>query len=174
MKTIKTILQTLSLAVSLFFVVSCDDNDEKLITPSNQLLEGTWSYEAAEIEFTVNGQDIIDYLIEVFELSDAQAAQIASMLKEDSFEFTNATWKFNRDNTFTAVQEDETTIGTWSQSDDKKKLTLTSDGETDIVDVLVLTTSKLQIFMSIEDQIDIDEDGINETIMIDAKLKLKK
>jgi hypothetical protein len=173
MKNIRIISQTFCLA-GLFFLASCDDNDEKSIVPSNQLLEGTWLYEAAEIEIAVNGQDVVDYLIDVFELSEAQAAQIATIIKEDSFEFTNATWKFNHDNTFTSVYEDETTSGTWSLSADKKKLTLTADGETDIVDVLVLTSSKLQIFMAVEDQIDIDENGINETIVLDAKLKLKK
>jgi hypothetical protein len=174
MKTSRIILQVLFLVSGVLSFVSCDDNDEKLITPSNQLLVGTWSYETAEIDLTVNGQSIVDYLIEVFELPEEQAVQIASMVEVASFQFNNATWKFNQDNTFTVVDEDETTNGTWSLSEDKKKLSLTADGETNTVDVIVLSSSKLQIFMTIEEEDDVDEDGTNEVLLIDATLTLKK
>lgn len=174
MKTMKTISQTLFLAIALFIFVSCKDSDENSITPTDQLLEGAWSYEAAEIELTVNGQNIIDYLIEIFELTEAQAAQIADMIEENSFQFNNASWEFNHDNTFTVVDEDERTTGTWNLSDDKKKLSLTTEEETDIVDVLVLTATKLQVLMTYDEEVDIDEDGIDETLKIEGTLKLKK
>lgn len=174
MKTIKTILKTLCLTVALFFFVSCDDNEVKAIVPPDQLLEGNWSYEAAKIDVTVNGQDIVDYLIEVFELPATQANQIASMIENESFEFTDSSWKFNHDKTFTVLDDDQITTGTWNLSVDYKKLNLMADGETNSVDVLVLTATKLQVFMSIVEEVDIDEDGINERLVIDATLTLKK
>lgn len=155
----------------MLFFVSCDADDEP---DAGVPIVGTWSYESADIIIEINGQDILDYLVEVFEMSEEDATAMKESFEETMNEFEGMSWKFESNKTFTATSPEGDETGTWSLNEDHSKLTLVSDDETTVIDVKSLTSSKMELFFAEEFTQDMDEDGEDEVFHLDMTLVLKK
>ncbi|WOK05143.1 lipocalin family protein [Imperialibacter roseus] len=127
--------------VVLTLLAACGGKDDEGVSSP---LIGTWKYSSVDvIELSINGQDVVAYLIAEFELSEAEAQEIAdgfSINAEEESDITNVTIEFKADNTYVSSQPGEDSeTGTWSLSSDGKMLTV--DDQT--FEVQTLTSSKL-------------------------------
>lgn len=152
--------------------VSCSNNDEDG-DPQSPIV-GTWTYESADISITIEGQDFLDYLIEAFGLTQAQAEEFEADFEDTMNDFDGMSWSFTKDGKFTVTSPEGNETGTWSLSSDNTKLSLTSDGDTEVIDVKSLTSSKMELTYEETFEDDMDEDGENEELEISMLLGLKK
>lgn len=173
-KTTKIIYQV-SLAVLLLLTstfMSCnnDDDDPKA---SNDLI-GTWTVESSSIEMIIGDKSITEFLMEMLSISQAEAELFADLYLEDYGDF-DGTITFKDDNTYVADFGDGVDTGTWKLSADGKTLTL-DQGTADETDVQVITLSsvKLEIEISESSMEDIDDDGIDDEVSVNISLTLKK
>jgi hypothetical protein len=168
MKTFIKPIFLIAISFSLVFFNSCETDDDEQVKSD---LIGTWTIDDSDVEIKVGGVDLVDYLIEMFDIPQEQAQDIADLLSGDYGDVEASTITFNEDNTYQVNFGDGVENGTWSVSSDGKTLTITEvndDGE-DYVDNLTitsLTSSMLVLTLPTEtEEIDLDEDGINETTM---------
>ncbi len=156
---------------SLVFTSCKDDDDDN--EPESPLV-GVWAYESVDISITINEVDFIDYIIEAFDLTQAEAEEFEEEFIEEMNEFDGMKWTFTKDSKFTVTSPEGNENGTWSLSADNKKLSLTSGTETDVITVKSLTSSKMELFYAEEYEEDMDEDGEDDVFAISMTLKLKK
>lgn len=159
MKKFRSIVLTI---VALSFLASCGKDDEGGDTSSS--LIGVWSFTKAEIqEFTINGQDFVEYFVQELGLTEAEAEEIALEFEESAEAdagLANVKVEFKSDNTFETTETgepDET--GTWSLSDDGKTLTIDDEEFT----VKTLTSSQMVLAMEQEET----EEGMTIKIAIE-------
>lgn len=167
-------LALLLIVSGTLFLTSCGGTNEDegpVLTP---LIVGEWQYQSADVDITINDKDIFDYLVAEWGLSEEQAVQFAASFEESMNDFDGMSWKFNADGTYELTDPEETESGTWSLSADKSKLTLTSNGESDIINVSTLTSSKLVLSYTETFEEDMNEDGTNEAFGISIILEMKK
>lgn len=93
---------------------SCKDDDGENNPQTNSLLVGVWQYESADVEITINGKDIIDYLVEAFELTEEEAAELAADFEEEIDDFDGIRWTFTNDGKYTLTSSEGNESGTWT------------------------------------------------------------
>lgn len=159
MKKFRSIVLTI---VALSFLASCGKDDEGGDISSS--LIGVWSFTNVEIqEFTINGQDFVEYFVQELGLTEAEAEEIALEFEESAEAdagLANVKVEFKADNTFKTTETgepDET--GTWSLSDDGKTLTIDDEEFT----VKTLTSSQMVLAMEQEET----EEGMTIKIAIE-------
>lgn len=173
MKKYVNLAAILLMVSGMLFFASCEDNDDD--NPgSDSPMVGTWQHDTTAIEILIDGQDILDYLIETLELSEALAEEMKNGYYETMNEFEGTSWTFASDFTFKFVSPEGNETGTWSLSSDQKTLTLSSDGETDTIQVKSLTASKMELFIAEEVEEDMNGDEEWELLSIDLTLTLQK
>jgi hypothetical protein len=149
---------------SLFLLPSCSEDP----TPSNNLI-GTWTSDEITLNVTVDGKTLLQYYMDEFDLTASEAQEYVDMVNsimEDYFP-QNMTIQFKSDNTYTSTTDGEPDSGTWSLSSDEKKLT-TDAGTVDqmILDVIELTSSKLDLQVTQNQTEDINGDEVPETLVV--------
>ncbi len=164
---------SLLLIVSVMLVfISCDESDDE---PTNaELIAGVWEYDTSSVSIKINDVDIIEYLIDLLELTEEEAEEFAELYGAGFDVFATGTWTLNADGTFEVEIDDETSTGTWSLSADGKTLSITEDGVTETIEVKTLTENKLEFYMDESLEEDFDEDGTDDTIDIEVSLTLKR
>jgi len=130
----------------------------------DDILVGIWTMENGTFTAMAGTQTLVQYLMTHFGLNapDAQAADaFFTTTIEQSF---SGTIQLKSDNTYRSDLGGESDSGTWSLSDDRKKLTITStvDGPT-TMDVIELTSSRLHLRGTEIRNVDFDTDGSYET-----------
>jgi hypothetical protein len=153
-------------------MTSCNKDDDGNSSTNEDDLIGVWTINSANsnADISINGVSIVDYFMDTFDLTEAEAEEFASL-----FEFElSGTIEFNSNGTYVADIEDGTETGTWELNNN----TITMDkGTEDEVDFQIksLTSSKLVIeFSETSSDEDIDEDGTPETMKVDMHLELSK
>ncbi len=131
MNVTKYFLFMMSLA-GLLWISSCGSDDEDDAQPTSEIV-GTWQYDDASLNISVNGVDFIQYLVDELGASSADAI-IALALFETAFEdetgLEGVAFTFNADGTYrvTAPGEPDET-GTYVLNSSETAVTFTSEGE---------------------------------------------
>jgi hypothetical protein len=165
---------------SLFFATvlllgSCVEENE----PAASAIVGTWNYDSYQLDVSVNGQDLITYLVQVMGLTQQEAQFAQSLFTSSLFdesELDGTTFTFNPDGTYSVkndgVEEDS---GTYQVQNNNTALILnSSDGTEEEFVIETLTNSRLIISFEDSFEEDIDEDGTLEDIGLDFELTLVK
>lgn len=170
---LKTTILALSLIASTF-MVSCDKDDE---TPNQSDIVGLWTYVSHTMDLNINGKDIVTYLIEDLQMEAAEAEiyknLILGMLGEEQFQGT--TIRFNANGTFESTEPDGSKeTGTYELLDNGRKVVTTSSDGVRELDVKTLTNNQLVLAFSETDQIDFDEDGTDDVLVMDMTMTFSK
>ena len=168
MKTFIKPIFLIAISFSLVFFNSCETDDDEQVKSD---LIGTWTIDDSDVEIKVGGVDLVDYLMEMFDIPQEHAQDFADLFSDDYGSVDAGTITFKEDNTYQVNFGDDVENGTWSVSSDGKTLTITEtdgDGEVyvDNLTITSLTSSMLVLTLPTEtEEIDLDEDGVNETTM---------
>lgn len=162
---------TLTLVIcSLFLLQSCEKDPK----PKDDLI-GTWTTEDATFSATVNGKTMTQYFIDEFGITAAEAQLYTDLVNTMLQESFTGTIQFKSDNSYTGTLGGEADNGTWSLSSDAKKLTIDStDGDPATMNVIELTATKLHLQGTETENDDLNEDGIDETLVVTIDLTLTK
>ncbi len=166
----KDITVLIALMALCLMLVSCSDDDED----DQSLIVGTWTAQSATIDFSIDGQDLADFLVGLG-LSEEEAEVFETALDDGEQEFSSGTVTFNADGTYQAEDDSEVTNGTWSVNSDNTVLTLdlgTADEQT--ANILTLSQSELVLQFLEEQMEDLDLDGDAETLRLEAILTLSR
>ncbi len=164
----------------LLILAACSDDDGAEVSP----VVGTWNYESATLDISVNGTPLLDFFTALFQaagLSDEEAAAQAQTNAEQ-FEtganiFVGFEIVFAQDGTYdVSFADGDTSAGTWAANSDNSVVTLTdADGEDIVFTVATLTSTAASFtFTQVEEGSDLDQDGTNDTISIDFTMNLTK
>lgn len=177
----KSILKN-SLLILMGLVVltftSCEKDSDTTPEPEvkvNKII-GTWTIESTSVELEINDLDLIQYFIQIFGLSQAEAEYFAtefigSAIEED----VTGTASFKEDGSYTMITNGETQNGTYKMSDDNSKMTMDEDTADEIIfDIITLTSTKLEFSFTETEVDDFDEDGTADTLKINVSMVLTK
>lgn len=171
-KLIRYSLVSLFLSLSLFCSCSSDEDGPQL-SP----IVGFWSYDNHEVQVNVNDQDLIEFLVQQFEISEMQAQFYKNFLIEsyiNNADIQSTTLQFDEDGTYTIREGTDVEKGNYELRNDNTVLVLHSEEETLELKVDELTDNRLRVIFEEEEQVDITEDGEEETIQIRIILKFIK
>jgi len=175
-KLIKKFLMLLLLPLSLVFVTSCGDDDDDDVGSEDDLI-GTWTVTGSEFEFTIDGEDLIEWLAEQLGLPASEAEGAAEQVEEELTEgggFSGSI-TFNSDGTFTSNFDGDSEGGNWTKNGSALTLTFDSPDEDPITLTIVsLNSSKLVLELSESGEEDIDGDGVDDELSIRVELTLDK
>ncbi|MCH6199488.1 lipocalin family protein [Aquiflexum sp. LQ15W] len=169
------LLVILGLLAIFSVLVSCNDDDEPKVSP----IVGTWNYDSYNLDITVDGQDLLTYLVQVMGLTQeeaifAKAFFTASLFEETDLEGT--TFTFNADGSYSVknggVEEDS---GTYLVQNNNTKLVLTStDGTVQEFVIETLTNNRLIVSFEESFEEDINEDETLEEVGLDFEVTMVK
>lgn len=148
-------------------VTSC----KKDSSTSATLVGGTWTAGTPTFTALVGTRTLTQYFTDVVGLSADQALQYTALANLALMQSFTGTIQFKSDNTYTANLGGTPDSGTWSLSDDGKKLTIdssTADPET--ADVTELTSNKLTVSLTESQSEDLNGDEIPETITVNVTI----
>ena len=119
----------------LLVLASCSDDDDDGDSAPASLVIGTWSYESATLDITVDGVDIIDFFTAIFEAAGLETEEAAANAEATAADtetganiFAGSTFVFNADGTYNITFGDNTTsTGGWTESSDSSTVTLSPD-----------------------------------------------
>ncbi len=159
----------LSILFVSLFAVSCGDDDDESPAPVSDIV-GTWDLNSVDFAVEVNGVDFIDYFIDLFDLTEIEAAEAEELVLEEADVFeTNAVFTFNADGTLIISEPGSLDEGgTYSLNSDESEITITNDGESLTADVVTLNNSQLVLSIQQDDSSegDIDGDGSIDLISV--------
>lgn len=175
MKRSIAITRNISLAILIgITIVSCNkDEDEKDVQDN---IVGTWKTWAATFVSSVGDTTLTQYLIDSLGLTSEQALLYTNMFNSTLQQSMDGTITFKSDNTYTSTLGGQTDSGTWSLSNDRKKLTMTSTMDNTPVDLEVvrLTEDELEVNLTQNGSQDLNKDNIPESIRVVMNLKMVK
>jgi phage tail sheath protein FI len=147
---------------------------DKTATPEANLT-GTWTSGSTTYTAMVGTRTLNQYFTEVVGLTADQAELLITTYSASIQQSFTGTIQLKSDKTYTSNIGGKTDAGTWSLSADAKKLTITSNTSgPEILDVLVLTASKLQLqLLEILNQ-DLNGDGVPESINVNLDVSFTK
>ena len=164
------------LAISLFtFIVSCKEDDEVVVATEAELI-GTWTTQSSQVDATINGKDMIDFLIDAFEMTEQEAQIAKEAFEADNEMDSGTTIELKSNHTYTAkATGEDPDDGTWKLSTDGKKL-LIDEGTDDEMEFEIksISGSNLSLFTERSEKDDLDQDGTDDTIAVKLTLNLKK
>ncbi len=162
------------LSVLIISGSSCkkEDDNEKAAND----LHGTWTINQTNVDLTVDGVDLVDYMVSNFTYTQQQAQAMVDIFTVSLQSGNSGTITFREDNTYTFVNNDEEENGTWSIGNDGATLTMNFDNEADNLTILSLSSSSLKLQIPTESEMaDLDGNGEDETeIDIDTELTMSK
>jgi hypothetical protein len=135
---------------------------------------GTWTATTPTVSITVNSQTLVQfYTSEGLSAADAQAA--AAMVNSMVAQGFTGTLQVKSDGTYIANFGGEADAGTWTLSEDGKKLTIDSNTDDAMtIDVVELTSSKLSLQTTETENADLNDDGTDETMTMNITLNFSK
>jgi len=176
MKTLSKASLLILMSLSLGFLTSCEkDEGEKA---SSDLI-GTWTIQESSMDVTIDGVDLVAYLMTALGIPEAQAKVFADLfLASEGGMSPTGTITIKDDNTYTANMDGEVENGTWAVSSDGKTLTISGTDEygpySDVLTIVSLSSSQLVLTITEDSEEDLDDDGVDETLDIVITLTLTK
>lgn len=165
MKKLMIARNILLIAVLSFVLSNCTKDKE------NYLI-GTWTIAEYSVDVTVNGTDIIEYLMQEMGLSQDQAELYASFYTAAAM---SGTIEFHDDGTFVANTNGDIYNGVWELSSDNTRLTFDAGTDNEqVMDVESLKRKEMILSFTETDSFDMDGDDINDNLVVDAQLTLEK
>jgi len=158
----------IAISLSVLFFTSCEDSEGD---KANSDLIGTWTVDETAFDVTVDGVDLTTYLMNTFTISETEAQVFTDLITADFGAGPAGTITIKDDYTYQTNMTDGMENGTWALSSDGNTLTITGtddDGTeyTDNMTIVSLSSSLLVLSLPVEsEEYDLDEDGVNETIM---------
>lgn len=164
----KTIFKQSRFLALIFVLITwaCSNDDDTVEITTAEKLIGTWTTTDVNVDASVGGQSITDYLVNDVGLSPTEAAAQNAIFEGLLVAELTGSLTFNSDNTYTTNFGGSASDGTWSLSPDEKTLTLVDGAETVVVTIVSITGSLLNA--SITDTIneDLDNDPGTQEVAI--------
>jgi hypothetical protein len=164
----------LFISASMAFLSSCGKDDDG---PAGSAIVGTWTYNSVDLNITVNNQPFSTFLVSTGEFSGPEAAAYEAFFKAlilDEVDLAGSSATFNADGTCRFVDGGNTETGTYVLSNNNTVLSVTIDGDTQVFEVKELTNNRLVLSFSEEELVDIDEDGVDDSLKIAFEFTLIK
>lgn len=166
--SLKSGLMVVLFFICVVFLTSCGNDDD----PGIVSIEGTWDYNEFDLEIRINNMSDVDFFIQEFGISAAEANIASQALKDNFFDnedFEETRFVFDSNGSYEIRVDDELDeSGTYEVSADNSTLSLISDLETVVFDIEELSRNRLTIALSERFEIDLTDDGVDEDI--DLKL----
>jgi len=151
----------LLISFSLILVASCSKDDDASVT-----IVGTWTISDGSVGMTIDGVSYVNYLINLG-MTPAQAQSDWEDMQNDMIAPIGGTIEFKSNGSLVASW-DIGTSPTWSMGNNK--LTINSDGEIMIFDVIILTSTECTISLIQTEVADFSQDGQAETMVMTMQL----
>ena len=150
--------------LSLTFFTSCGNDDD----PEVVSIEGTWDYEEFDLEISINNMSDVDFFIQEFGATPAQATAASQSLKDGFFEsddFEGTRFIFASNGSYEIRVDDQLDeSGTYSVNADNTILTLSSDSESIDFEIAELSRNRLTISVEERFEFDLTDDDIDEVL----------
>lgn len=165
------LIQSLILVIG---VAGCDKSDDELSTA--ELLVGTWTTSAINVDAKVGSKSLVDYLIDDVGLSPEEAAAKYALFEAGLESELTGSLTLHSDQTYESAFGSGSDSGTWSLSADEKTLTLYEGSDTIVITVNSVSGSTLNVTLGNDISQDLDDDMAtpDETITAVADLTLTK
>ncbi len=165
--------------ILVVFAIACGDDDEAVDNDptTEEMLVGTWTTSSVEVTAEVDGQSLIDYLVNDLGYSEGDAALFNALFEAGLEESVTGSITLNSDNTYDSNFDGDTDDGTWSLSADESMITLdagTADEATLNINSLTSTTLIVSLEDVISEDLDDDPETDDEEIMVEAVVTLSK
>lgn len=163
MKRLFFIPAVMFLVFSQTLFTSCQKSTEDIIIVNG--LIGMWRVHGSEIDTTVEGEELVDYLVNNFGYTEEKAQDFSDDFITENYHLEVASVSFKADKTYLLelINQDEED-GTWLVSADGKLLSLIESGDTTQFEILDITANSLSIQLPTEQNtVDADGDGEDET-----------
>lgn len=148
--------------VSVVFLTSCGNDED----PGIVSIEGTWDYDEFDLEIRINNMSDVDFFIQEFGLSAAEANIASQALKDNFFDnedFEDTRLIFAANGSYEIrVNNQLDESGTYEVSADNSTLTLNSESEIVVFDIEELSRNRLTIVLGENFEIDLTDDGEEE------------
>jgi len=177
MGKIQSNLKFLCLMGTLFFFVTyigCSDDDDE--NSKENLLIGVWTITNADIDASIGGMSIVDYLVNVAGYSQIEAELMETLFQNMLLPNFTGTIDFKENHTYVTTFGGEIDDGFWSLNAAGDKLTLDAGTIYEmVIDVNSLTASNFVGSTSFVESVDIDDDGNPDVdVAISVQLTLTK
>jgi len=152
-------------------IISCTEEDPQ----TEELILGKWTVESSMIDIYFDDQSLVNYFMDVYEISMVQAELLEHNLLEVYLDSFQGTITFKGDNTYEIDFGEEFDSGLWMLSADGKVLTF-DKGTVDetVATIIKLSSSALVVEMVEYEEGDIDGDEKDDSIELHVTMTLKK
>jgi hypothetical protein len=142
----------------LISYTGCNDDDEN---SKESLLIGVWTITDADIDATIGGMSIVDYLVNIEGYSQVQAEAMAALFQAMLLPNFTGTIEFKENHTYVTTFGGDVDDGTWSLNSAGDKITLDAGTIYEmVIDIVSLTASTLVANTDVIESVDIDDDMI--------------
>lgn len=161
----------IALCLMLCSIVSCNEDDPQ----PEELILGMWTVESSRIDIFFDGQSLVKYFMDVYQISMIEAELLEHNLLKDYLDDFQGSITLNADNTYTMAFGGDSSSGNWKLSEDGKILTF-DEGTEDETEATIIKLSPNTMVVEMEDSSngDIDGDGDDDEIILQVTLTLKK
>lgn len=167
MKTYHVRIPGYLMAVLFLFVAACSNDDDSGAATS-ELLIGTWTTSAVDIDATVGSQTLVDYLVDEVGLTPAEAASQQALFLDSLEPEVSGSLTFNAYNTYTSSFGGGSDSGTWSLSGDGETLTLFEGTDDIVVDVQSISPTNFVASLGDSFFVDIDDDPATPDVEVNV------
>jgi len=164
--------------IGLLFVfvsyVGCNNDDDE--DSKESLLIGIWTITNADIDASIGGMSIVDYLVDIMGLSQFEAEMLAGIFEAQLLPAFTGTIEFKVNHTYVTTFGGDVDDGTWNLNSAGDKITLDA-GTIDemVIDVTTLTATTLVGITDIIESVDFDDDQVADfDVSITIELTLSK
>jgi len=175
MKNLKSKVQFFLLLGIMFAFITftgCNKDNENPDDAASKLI-GLWTISDAQVDATINGLSITDFLIDMLGLSEVEAAAYATLFNQLILINFTGTIEFKANNTYVIDIGAATDDGTWSMNADGDKITMDA-GTVDeqVIDIISLTSNMAVVGFSQTEYEDMDDDPLTPDVPIDMTIEL--
>jgi len=154
--------------LSLPWLISCGGDDGGFTEAE---LAGTWDITDASFEILIDGQDVLDWIINQTGASSFEARIVEQVIEEGISEGFEGTIIFSADGNYTTEFAGETDTGTWILTEGTIIMTSNQPGEVAVTTTIkTLNSNTLVIEITETGSEDFDQDSNNEELSVTAEL----
>ena len=176
MKKFQTNLKFLFLfgiLISFVTLIGCNNDDENPDNPISAELVGLWTISDSNVDVSILGMSIIDYLVNVGGLSEVEAQAFATLFETLLTTNFSGTIEFKANNTYITNIGGETDDGTWSLNSAGDKVTLDAGtADEQVIDIISLTANTLIVGFDQTEFEDLDDDPMTPDVEISLSIEL--